>query len=565
MTRKINLFYTLCIAFCLVIVLNSNAQVANDNTYNQIVVEADSVVQTGNTISVRYIFTTYDSQEKIVSPTWNWDKSNSHYNVLYGPSHSTNTSFKHINGKATTTITETFSFRLRFNKEGIFTLPPMIAKTTSGKELQSKPFIVRVTKEHITPSSDLGNNVQQSSTPKDGVRKSSSPKENLLVLEATVNKDHIELGDSVECEIRLILNNTSVNRMMPSNSISITNAYYKNLEILENGTVEKFKYKGNSVYSTLWKKILIIPIQSGKVTLEPIDFIVTRSILNPNNDPLDYFFGGGGGIPYKYKDTIIASKPVIIEVAEKQLPAKDIKFDIDTPKHNTGIVIDRSSSLNAKPDSISASFSQLQNHFLEQFLDEKSKSNYSITYFAGKPHYPTTSELSNIPGVTSSKENGGSAVYDALLASALREGALTTERVPYSILLLTDGGDNASRLSLETLTNLLLKHGVRVDVIAFASERDSIYYDYKINDAIEGFFAKNNKDYRDVERIARATNGQFILVEKESQIPEAIRTIREKIQKTEAPKQKPEKQFKPEKSLLYGVYKEIMSDAKTDF
>ena len=79
------------------------------------------------------------------------------------------------------------------------------------------------------------------------------------------------------------------------------------------------------------------------------------------------------------------------------------------------------------------------------------------------------------------------------------------------------------------------------------------------------FFAKNNKDYRDVERIARATNGQFILVEKESQIPEAIRTIREKIQKAEAPKQKPEKQFKPEKSLLFGLYKEIMSDAKTDF
>lgn len=562
MTRKINLFYTLCIAFCLVIVLNSNAQVANDNTYNQIVVEADSVVQTGNTISVRYIFTTYDSQEKIVSPTWNWDKNNSHYNVLYGPSHSTNTSFKHINGKATTTIIETFSFKLRFNKEGIFTLPPMIAKTTSGKELQSKPFIVRVTKGHITPSSNLGNNVQHSSTPKDGIQKSSSPEEELLVLEATVDKDHIELGDSVECEIRLISNNTSVNSMMPSNPISITNAYYKKLDILENGTAGKVKYKSTSVYSVLYKKITIFPLQSGKITIEPVEITATINVPNHNKDPFDIFFGGE---ILNYKDTIISTKPVIIDVAEKQLLPKDIKFDIDTPKHNTGIVIDRSSSLNAKPDSISASFSQIQNLFLEQFLDEKSKSTYSITYFAGKPHYPTTSELSNISGVTASKENDGSAIYDALLASALREGALTTERAPYSILLLTDGNDNASRLSEKTLTNLLLKHGVRVDVIAFASKRDTLYYEYENNDTVKGFLIKNFQDFSDVERIAKATNGQFVLVENESQIPEAIRTIREKIQKAEAPKQKPEKQFKPEKSLLFGLYKEIMSDAKTDF
>ena len=342
--------------------------------------------------------------------------------------------------------------------------------------------------------------------------------------------------------------------------VPISQAYWKSKSFPQRKSFETVEYKGDSVYSVLLKKISITPIQSGKITIDPMDFHVIRKITNPGIDSFHYLLYGLSLLA----DTV-KTNSLTIEVAEKQLPAKDIRFDIATPKHNTGIVIDRSSSLNSKPDSVSSSFSQIQNLFLEHFLDESLKSNYSITYFAEKPHYPTTSELSNVLGVTASKENDGSAIYDALLASALREGALTTERAPYSILLLTDGNDKASRLSEKTLTNLLLKHKIRVDVIAFASTKDSIYHEYEINDAIKGFFNKNFQDYSDVERIAKATNGQFILVEKESQIPEAIRTIREKIQKAEAPKQKPEKQFKPEKSLLFGLYKEIMSDAKTDF
>ena len=562
MTKKINIFHILCIALCMLIALNSNAQVANDNTYNQIVVEADSVVQIGTNILVKYIFTTNDSKEKIVSPTWNWDNSNSDYTILYGPSVSYASSIKFIKGKATKTITESYTFTLKFNEEGIFTLPPMIAKTTSGKELQSKPFIVSVTKERITPSSNLGNNVQQSLTPKDGVQNLSSPKEELLILEATVDKNHIELGDSVECVIRLFFN-INVESISASNILSINHAYWKTQELSNETSPLKAEYKGNSVYSVLYKKITIIPLQSGKVTIEPVKIRVISKAPNHSQNPFDHFFGAEIGT---LKDTIIATKPVIIEVAKKQLPAKDIKLDITTQKHNMGIVIDRSSSLNAKTDSVSLSFSQIQNQFLEQFLDEKSKSNYSISFFAKKPHYPTASELSNIIDVKTSKENDGSAVYDALLASALREGALTTERAPYSILLLTDGNDNASRLSEKLLTNILLKHKIRVDVIAFASERDTIYYDWDVTDSlVKPIKFNNERGYTDVERIARATNGQFILVENESQIPEAIRTIRIKILQAEAPKQKPEKQFKPDKSLLYGLYKEIMSDAMTDF
>ena len=536
--NRIHHYLWLVICFCLSVC-------AIGEVSAQIVINADSVAQLGQTFRLCYQYSTNDSIERIISPNWDWEKNNNGFDILMGPSRSSQTSTTVTNGRISTTYGETFTFLLSFNKEGNYSMPLMKAQTESGKNLVSKPFSVRATKEAVSSTSN------NSSTQR-------TSKNDLLVVEATVNKHRISLGDSVICEIRLYTN-LNISQMSSSSTLAICPAYWHEHELPREKSFETVEYKGDSVHSVLWQKVSIIPMQAGEIVLEPMKFTATRLDYNSGVDPFEAFFNGGG--MYIARDTVILTNPIKIQVEKRQLPDKVIAFD-SKPTHNMGLVIDRSSSLKAQSDSLAPTYLQLENLFVEQLAKSKDLSDYSVTLFAGKPHFPKSSHLSETIKMLPSEENDGSAIYDAILASALRDGALTKERPQYSVLLLTDGSDNRSRLSEKALTNILLQHHIRVDVIAFASGNDSVYY--FMNDTIGGTMIKNTQDFSDVERIAEATGGLFIQINDKQQIADAIRKVKN-LQLRHAPYRLPDNDFLPEPYLLNLYYKEIEQDSMKGF
>ena len=516
-----------------------SAQVFEDKEFENIVIKADSVVLLNNTVRIQYEYKTKNKLDAIDSPVWSWDVDNTNYKILSGPSHSTSSSFSIENGKTEYSEGETYTFQLSFSKEGTYTLPPMIAKTKSGRVLQSDSFKIRATRHFMS--------VLQ------------SREDPLLVMETMVNKNRIKLGDSIECDIRLYFK-APITSLLSSSPLSIRHAYWKELDLPNGKNVEKVNYKGDLVKSVLWRKLLLIPIQAGKVVLDPMKFIATKSYRIRKSE-----VSINNGNKYVIQDSVISTNPIIIQVDSAQsLPLiEDVKIEKSNSAVSLGVVVDRSSSLLSKRDSISNSFIQMENEFINLFLNAQSTFDYSLTFFAGRPYYPSPKDLSNIQAVSPSNGNDGSAVYSAILASALRDGALAQNHSPYSILLLTDGADNKSRLSESTLTNILLKYRIRVDVIAFASRNDSIYS--ISNDSIHGRMIKNYMDFSDVERISKATNGLFLLIEDQSQLYSALCEVKEKLQKNEVPKQLPEKDFSPNQSLLNTLYKEIVLDSQTKF
>lgn len=539
--------------FIIVILLGSVNLQAQDAFY-KFEVKMDSVVQLDKQIRVSYEYSTNDSTEKdIPAPNFKWDEESGRYVVIMSSATSTAKSFNIVNGKTVRSFRQSFYFIMSFLKEGTFTMPSMTAKTKSGKILQSKPFNYRVTSQPVATSS-LGSN-------KEWNLKTAN---NILVMDVNVNKTRVNLGDTVECEFRQYTG-MDITQWATLTSLSISHACWEKKELPAQRTFEEVEYKGRKVRSVLWDKISIVPYQAGKVVIEPMKYNAIWLFRKPYDDPFKAFFRRDSD--YVEKDTIIKTNPVTIQVDNKQIPSRGVSIETTNPIHRHGIVVDRSSSLKAKQDSTSPSFSQLENLFLKQFLEGTPSLDYSMTFFAKKPHYPTASDLLDIQKVSPSNKNDGSAIYDAILASALREGALTTERSPFSILLLTDGHDNVSRLSEKTLTNILLKHKIRVDVVVFACNKDSIFHEFSDSVPIskKSEMIKNVQNYKDVERIAKATNGLFVLIENESQIPAALRKIRAKMQMAEAPRKKSDPDFAPEKNLLYTLYKEIMSDAVTGF
>lgn len=527
----------LYMVLCFFMLVSATEQIAA-----QIVVDADSLVQLGQTFKLRYQYSTNDSKNKIVSPKWEWEKNNHGFDILYGPSRSTSTSTTIVNGRISTTYKETFIFTLSFNKEGCYTMPIMQAQTKSGKNVSSKPFSVRATKDAVSSESNTS--------------KHKPSKNDLLVVEATVNKDHISLGDSVVCEIRLYTN-LDIRQVYLASTKEICPAYWHEHEVPNEASFKTLVYKGDSVPSILLRKFSIIPLQAGEIVLEPMKFTITR--LDTSLDPFEAFFNAGSA--YVLSDTVIMTNPIKIQVDNRQLPDDVIALDSKIA-HDLGIVIDRSSSLKAQSDSLAPTYLQLENLFAEQLAKEKVLTDYSVTLFAGKPNFPKFSHLTDVSRISPSEKNDGSAIYDAILASALRDGALTTERSPYSVLLLTDGSDNSSRLSEKTLTNLLLRHHIKVNVIAFASRNDSVYY--LANDTIGRVKIKNTHDFSDVERIAKATGGFFVHIFDKKQIPDAIQKVKS-LEMGLAPNKQPDNDFSPEPYLLNLLYKEIVKESESDF
>jgi hypothetical protein len=144
----------------------------------------------------------------------------------------------------------------------------------------------------------------------------------------------------------------------------------------------------------------IIPMQAGDFRIKPMKFKATWSKLD-SNDPFLFFMARS----FFKLDSIITTSPITIHVKEQQLPATNIVLNNEKNTHTSGLVIDRSSSLKAQSDSLAPTYFQLENHFLEQLIKNNVLSDYSITLFAGKPHYPKSENTSAILNLFPSKEN----------------------------------------------------------------------------------------------------------------------------------------------------------------
>ena len=271
---------------------------ANGQATNQIIIEADSITKFGQPFKITYQCLKSNSKEKIISPKWDWENYKNDFVVLSGPDHHTSHITNINNGVLTNTYKEGFTFVLSFNREGKYSMPIMKAKTDSGKKLSSTPFVVCVTKDEI-PSKNT----------------------DMFVIETSVNKNHIILGDSIEYEIRLYtdLNVHSIHQ----SPTQINAAHWEELNPSNKLSYERASYEGKSVNSILLSKKSIVPIQEGEITIEPIKFTIVY-YKRSEADPFEIFLNGS----LASKDTTLTTAPTTIYVEnnfQKRTNGKRIK------------------------------------------------------------------------------------------------------------------------------------------------------------------------------------------------------------------------------------------------
>lgn len=510
----------------------------------------EDTVNVGEPVKIKYIVE--DDKEFAITPKPLKIK-NSFMELLAGPYTSTNTSFKMDNGKLIRHKSIILEYTFLCSKSGKHLVPSLTVTDSNGNEysfLEGKSFYVI----------DDEKNQKKKMVDTD--------KQKILEIVAVVDKNKISLGDSIKCQIHLFTN-LDVVSLNTLKDLDVDNAIRHEIPTDTQKTFKETIYKEMPVKTVLWDEYYLIPLQAGTIKIENASFKAFYSEHDPNIDPIEAFFNAKSC--RIERDSVLTIKSVYFKVTPKELYNKNINTTaVAKTWSSVGIVLDRSSSLFTTEDTLRANYYQLENDFMKRFLPNINR-NYDLTIFAKHPYKIFKDDLQEYANSIKDSNNDGSAVYDAILSAITdRETGKIDKK---SIILLTDGSDNCSRISANTLTNILLENGIRVDVVAFASKMDSVYYVFKdsidtngddIYDDVElrNTLIENGQNLDNIKEIATATGGVFIQVCNETQLSEAIQQIQNAISFEKRPLKKPAKMFKPDRGMLVKLFKEIYDVSK---
>ena len=510
----------------------------------------EDTVNVGEPVKIKYIVE--DDKEFEITPKPLKIK-NSFMELLAGPYTSTNTSFKMDNGKLIRHKSIILEYTFLCSKSGKHLVPSLTVTDSNGNEyssLEGMSFYVI----------DDEKNQKKKMVDTD--------KQKILEIVAVVDKNKISLGDSIKCQIHLFTN-LDVVSLNTLKDLEVDNAIRHEIPTDTQKTFKETIYKEMPVKAVLLDEYYLIPLQAGTIKIENASFKALYSEHDPNIDPIEAFFNAKSC--RIERDSVLTIKSVYFKVTPKELYNKNINTTaVANTRSSVGIVLDRSSSLFATEDTLRANYYQLENDFMKRFLPNINR-NYDLTIFAKHPYKIFKDDLQEYANSIKDSNNDGSAVYDAILSAITdRETGKIDKK---SIILLTDGSDNCSRISANTLTNILLENGIRVDVVAFASKIDSVYYVFKdsidtngddIYDDVElrNTLIEHGQNLDNIKEIATATGGVFIQVCNETQLSEAIQQIQNAISFEKRPLKKPAKMFKPDRGMLVKLFKEIYDVSK---
>ena len=510
----------------------------------------EDTVNVGEPVKIKYIVE--DDKEFEITPKPLKIK-NSFMELLAGPYTSTNTSFKMDNGKLIRHKSIILEYTFLCSKSGKHLVPSLTVTDSNGNEyssLEGMSFYVI----------DDEKNQKKKMVDTD--------KQKILEIVAVVDKNKISLGDSIKCQIHLFTN-LDVVSFNTLKDLEVDNAIRHEIPTDTQKTFKETIYKEMPVKTVLLDEYYLIPLQAGTIKIENASFKALYSEHDPNIDPIEAFFNAKSC--RIERDSVLTIKSVYFKVTPKELYNKNINTTaVANTRSSVGIVLDRSSSLFTTEDTLRANYYQLENDFMKRFLPNINR-NYDLTIFAKHPYKIFKDDLQEYANSIKDSNNDGSAVYDAILSAITdRETGKIDKK---SIILLTDGSDNCSRISANTLTNILLENGIRVDVVAFASKMDSVYYVFKdsintngddIYDDVKlrNMLIENYQNLDKIKEIATATGGVFVQVCNETQLPEAILQIQNAISFEKRSFKKAAKMFKPDRGMLVKLYKEIYDVSK---
>ena len=286
----------------------------------QVRLSAPSAVEVGDKFRVQF---TVNSQggSNFTPPDF------SGFEVIYGPSTSSQSSVQMINGKITQSSSVTYTFVVMAPQAGTFTINPA-SITVDGKVVKSNSATVKVLSAGQQsgnsgaqrPQSGSGNSPAQSNQRQVSSSGGSGVSSSDLFMTATASRTTVYEQEAIllTYKIYTTVNLTQLDGKLPT----LDGFQIQEIPLPRNKEFQLEQYNGRNYRSVIWSQYVLFPQKSGDLVIPSISYDGVVVMQRRNIDPFDAFFNGISGMQ-EIKKTITTPK---LTIRVLPLPSKPDKF-----------------------------------------------------------------------------------------------------------------------------------------------------------------------------------------------------------------------------------------------
>jgi hypothetical protein len=233
-----------------------------------------------------------------------------HFSVLAGPSTSSSTNVSIINGKMTRQFQLSYTFILRADETGEFTIPAARVEV-DGKQYETRPVTIEVIDQK---QGQAGSGQTGTDSGRDEASETVQASDDELFVRVLLNKNSVYREEPLVATIKLY-SKLSISGLENVKFPAFEGFYKQEIETPTLRQLEKENINGEIYGTGVLKKYLLFPQKSGKLTIEPfqVDCIVQKKVKSQSQSLFDDFFGSFRNVRMPVK-----TDPVSVRV--KELP-----------------------------------------------------------------------------------------------------------------------------------------------------------------------------------------------------------------------------------------------------
>ena len=208
------------------------------------------------------------------------------FEVLMGPSRSTQSSTQIINGNVTSTSSITFTYILMAGKEGTYKIPGATI-VADGDNYTSNSVEIKVLPPDQTSGANNGNSARSS---RDQANSGKISNQELFMM-ATASKTNVYEQEAILLTYKVYtqVNLTGLRGDVPD----LKGFHTQEVELPQQKTFTLEHYNGRNYNTTVWRQFVLFPQHTGKIEIPSVTFEGTVSQRMASSDPFDAFFNGG--------------------------------------------------------------------------------------------------------------------------------------------------------------------------------------------------------------------------------------------------------------------------------
>ena len=233
------------------------------------------------------------------------------FEILMGPSTSSQSSFSMVNGKTTQSSSITYTYILSALKNGTFTIPAATINV-DGQQVKSNTLTIEVSgtaqqSQGGSGRSGRGGNSQQTETRPQGTPISGSD----LFIKVSASKKRVVEQEPVllTYKVYTLVSLTQLEGKMPD----LKGFHTQEIPLPQEKSFKIEQYNGRNYKTVTWSQYVMFPQMTGTLEVPPLTFNGVVVQQNRYVDPFEAFFNGGSGY---------------VEV-KKQIQAPGVKIEVD--------------------------------------------------------------------------------------------------------------------------------------------------------------------------------------------------------------------------------------------